>query len=212
MEWPCLRIGGALLPDLVKFYQWLHTDIAPLLTYDQASTMTIGKVIARVETNVKKEEGVLIRELYERVKKNYNEYVQLTGFTEPGAKSTLACNRNKRFTIADDIPILHFLTGLAHTLLATNYFLYPDMLLIFLEEEDHGNDWLYVVLADIISTHNYIIANVYSTRQKRKSLKQLLPEEPSTIFPTVVSMNDTIVNGLAYGHCNFGGQLPMIFF
>ena len=24
-EWPRLQVGGLLLPDLVKFYQWLHS-------------------------------------------------------------------------------------------------------------------------------------------------------------------------------------------
>ena len=27
MEWPRLKVGGLLLPRLVKFYQWLHTQL-----------------------------------------------------------------------------------------------------------------------------------------------------------------------------------------
>lgn len=27
MEWPRLQTGGLLLPYLIEFYQWLHTDL-----------------------------------------------------------------------------------------------------------------------------------------------------------------------------------------
>ena len=27
MEWPRLQAGGLLLPKLVEFYQWLHTQL-----------------------------------------------------------------------------------------------------------------------------------------------------------------------------------------
>jgi vacuolar-type H+-ATPase subunit D/Vma8 len=27
MEWPILQAGGLLLPKLVEFYQWLHTQL-----------------------------------------------------------------------------------------------------------------------------------------------------------------------------------------
>jgi len=29
-EWPRLQAGGMLLPDLVEFYQWLHTALGEL--------------------------------------------------------------------------------------------------------------------------------------------------------------------------------------
>ena len=47
MEQPHLYRGGVLLPDLVEFYQWLHMDLAHLLTYDHASSITIGQVSLR---------------------------------------------------------------------------------------------------------------------------------------------------------------------
>ncbi len=49
--------------------------------------------------------------LYERVKRGYNNYVQLIG----GAIGSQACaalkQENKIYAIADDLPLLHFLTG-----------------------------------------------------------------------------------------------------
>lgn len=111
MEWSCLQVGGVLLLDLVELYQWLHTDIAHLLTRNEASTISIGEVITRVEKNLKGDSGQAIRDRYERVKKNYNEYVRWTGITETGANDTPLCCGNRKFTIADDIHLIHFLTG-----------------------------------------------------------------------------------------------------
>ena len=55
--------------------------------------------------------GEYIVNLYERVKKGYNDYVDLIG----GAIGAGACaaikQGNRVYTIADDIPLLHFLTG-----------------------------------------------------------------------------------------------------
>ena len=111
MEWPRLQRGGVLLPELVELYQWLDSNIAHLLTYDQASSITIGQVISLAERNLGCEMGEHIRSLYEKVKLNYNHYVELIG----GAIGAGACaavrQGNRIFTIADDIPLLHFLTG-----------------------------------------------------------------------------------------------------
>ena len=93
MKWPYLEVGGALLPDLVALYQWLHTDIQHN-KFDSAA-MTI---------NIIAEEGEDKRKLYDRVKKNYNEYVKLIGVTESGEEKTFC-------EMVDDTPLLHFLTG-----------------------------------------------------------------------------------------------------
>ena len=111
MEWACLQVGGALLPSLVEFYRWLHLNLGHLLTYDQASSITIGQVLALAERNLGKEMGAHIRSLYERVKVHYNRYVELIGGAI-GAGACAAVRRGNRiFTIADDIPLLHFLSG-----------------------------------------------------------------------------------------------------
>ena len=41
-----LQLGGALLPDLVEFYLWIHTHLSHLVTYEKAQQITIGKVIS----------------------------------------------------------------------------------------------------------------------------------------------------------------------
>ena len=100
-----------MLPDLVELYQWLHTNIAHLITYDHASSVSIGHVIRLAVRNSSKEFGQHLWELYKRVEHNCNAYVELIG----GAIGAGACaavrQGNKIFTIADEIPILHFLSG-----------------------------------------------------------------------------------------------------
>ena len=106
-----LQMGAILLPHLIEFYQWLHTHIAHLITYERASSVTIGYIVRQAVKNSNKEYGQHILELYEQVKRHYNIYVELIG----GAIGAEACaavrQGSKIFTIADDIPVLHFLSG-----------------------------------------------------------------------------------------------------
>ena len=37
LERPQLQAGGRLLPDLVEFYLWLHTQLAYIVSYDKAT-------------------------------------------------------------------------------------------------------------------------------------------------------------------------------
>jgi len=45
-EYERLQVGGALLPDLVEIYQWIHTHLSHLVTYEKAQQITIGKIIS----------------------------------------------------------------------------------------------------------------------------------------------------------------------
>lgn len=102
MEWQCLEVAGSLFPSLLELYQWLHTDIAHLITREQASSMTIGRVISLAKGNLEKQSGEHVLKLYEKVKQDYSRYVELAGTT---------AHDNK---ISDDIPVLQFLTGKDH--------------------------------------------------------------------------------------------------
>jgi len=63
------------------------------------------------------------------------------------------------------------------------------------EEEGQGNDWLYVVMADIIAAHNQTIENIYSLIQSHP-LARLLPDEPPKVHPAEVSSSTAIVGHL----------------
>ncbi len=79
--------------------------IAYLVTYDQAATETIHRV---VQLATKKYGSEHIITLYERVKRGYNDYVQLIG----GAIEAGPLKQgNKMCSIADNLSLLHFLTG-----------------------------------------------------------------------------------------------------
>ena len=190
MEWQCLQAGGALLPDLVELYKWLHTNLAHTVTREQAYSITIGRIIALAEKRMDKK---YIRNLYDRVKEQYNNYVKLIG----GAIGVGACaavrRGNKIHVIDDGMPILHFLTG---KVCMHASFIVQDTH-ADVEEEDQGNDWLYIVIADIVSTHNQIIEGIYSMIQENKQLplNRLLPEEPSKISPIEVDISNAIIGG-----------------
>ena len=40
-----LQAGGTLLPDLIEFYRWIHSQLSHLVTYERAKEITIGQVI-----------------------------------------------------------------------------------------------------------------------------------------------------------------------
>ena len=149
-SWRMLQAGGLLLPDLVEFYRWLHTELcmyfsfinlvyitgcvqcfkdlgidrylfytAHLITYERTTTVTILRVVQLAAKRYGSPMGEYIMALYERVKKGYNDYVEMIG----GAIGAGACaalkQGNRIYTIADDIPLLHFLTG--ETLYCVNF-------------------------------------------------------------------------------------------
>ncbi len=62
-------------------------------------------------------------------------------------------------------------------------------------EEEQGNDWLYTVIADIVSAHNAFIESLYSivTSQEQSPLARLLPEQAGRVYTTEVNDNHCIV-------------------
>lgn len=62
-------------------------------------------------------------------------------------------------------------------------------------DEEEGNDWLYTVVADIITAHNSFIEGVYFSvqAQQQSSLARLLPDEPAKVYPSEVNDLNCIV-------------------
>ncbi len=44
IEYRRLRVGGDLLPGIVELYQWLHTELTYAMTYEEARTITLGRL------------------------------------------------------------------------------------------------------------------------------------------------------------------------
>ena len=63
-----------LLPDLIKFYQWLHTYLAHLVTRRRAcSALTIRHVVALASHRMPDGMATELRELYQRVKGDFSQ-------------------------------------------------------------------------------------------------------------------------------------------
>ena len=81
------------------------------MTYEKATTLPIRRVVELATKRYNQDMGDHLLRLYEFLKVNYNKYVELIG----GAIGAGACAAVKRgdkvYTIADDVPLLHFLTG-----------------------------------------------------------------------------------------------------
>ena len=81
------------------------------MTYEKATTLPIRRVVELATKRYSQQMGDHLLHLYNFLKTNYNKYVELIG----GAIGAGACAAVKRgdkvYTIADDVPLLHFLTG-----------------------------------------------------------------------------------------------------
>ena len=79
-----------------------------------------------------------------------------------------------------------------------SYLLLSVIIIIDVEEEEQGNDWLYTVIADIILAHNATIDSVYSViqTQKLKIQTHLMPDEPSLIYLDEVDETTCIIGEL----------------
>ena len=61
-------------------------------------------------------------------------------------------------------------------------------------DEEKGNDWLYIVMADIVNTHNNFIQGLYTmTNSQCLSVYHLLPSDPSKIPLTEFTLSHCIV-------------------
>lgn len=125
----------------------------------------------------------------------YNAYLELIG----GAIGVGACaavrRGNKIYTIADDVPLLHFLSG---QLVGRRWCVGLQVTLTFsvdVTDEEQGNDWLYTVIADIVAAHNAFIESLYAivSSQEQCPLARLLPDEPTRVYTTEVNDNHCIV-------------------
>ena len=62
------RAGGELLPDLIEFYQWLHTKLAFIISREEALRVSLGTVIEKTKKRYSEDMGEYLQNLYSRVK------------------------------------------------------------------------------------------------------------------------------------------------
>ena len=68
LEYPRLLTAGKLLPDLLELYQWLHSELAYLVTRKYAQNHTIEDVITKIDD---RHPELKRFDLYDRVRGNY---------------------------------------------------------------------------------------------------------------------------------------------
>lgn len=110
MDLKRLQVGGELLPDLVEFYQWIHTNLSLRVTKQHASSITIRKVIDLAVKNAKGESGKHLRSLYERLRKNCRRYMVASNETSI-ARTYETVTRRKKIVINDNTHLLCLLSG-----------------------------------------------------------------------------------------------------
>ena len=67
---PELQTTLPYLPDFMEFYQWLHRDLAGVLTPEKAHKISIKSLMKQMSKHYAGEKGDKLMSLYERVKGN----------------------------------------------------------------------------------------------------------------------------------------------
>ena len=68
LQWQRLQAGGKLLPDLIEFYQWLHANLAHVVSYEMACKVKIKNIIDRAVRKYSTDMGEHLHQLFTRVK------------------------------------------------------------------------------------------------------------------------------------------------
>ena len=67
-QWKRLSIGGGLLPHLVEFYFWLHTELAYVVSKERAYKVKLNTVIEQAVKKYPPDRGKYLQELFTKVK------------------------------------------------------------------------------------------------------------------------------------------------
>ena len=63
-----LELGGLLLTDLVELYQWIHQELAHVVTRSDAETIPISRAVRVLAKSYSPEEGERLHNLYKRLR------------------------------------------------------------------------------------------------------------------------------------------------
>lgn len=63
-----LEIGGELLPNLVEFYQWLHQEMAHVITRKDAESIPVSRAVRVLAKSYSPDEGERLQQLYKNLK------------------------------------------------------------------------------------------------------------------------------------------------
>ena len=66
-RYTCFKSGGELLPSLIELYQWIHTDLAHVITREKASSISCSKAVEEAASNYPEDIEKHYNKLYEKV-------------------------------------------------------------------------------------------------------------------------------------------------
>lgn len=72
------------------------------------------------------------------------------------------------------------------------------MIVTDVEEEDKGNDWLFTVIADIITSHNAMVD--LPNQVASRSFQRLLPDKQAKAYPQEITASSCIIPQYVYVH------------
>ncbi|XP_065828093.1 uncharacterized protein [Oscarella lobularis] len=174
-----LQVGGLLLPDLIEFYQWLHGELSHLVTYEEAMKLKIGHVVKRLTGRYSKKYAEYVRRLFERVKEKYNKYVDLVGGTIGFGACARVRRENDLHPISDDSVLSRLLSD---------------------SDVGDGPDALFVVICELVRSHNEFLESVVISSTASKAEKfHSVDQDQSRIHPLEVAYYNCLLGDLSAG-------------
>jgi hypothetical protein len=133
------------LPDLIEFYQWLHSSLEHLITEKSAMKYSMGEVLVedKLSKRFPRAQVKRILKLWERVKHGYNTFVEYVDGRIPFECKTLVLEK-----IGDDTILLRLLSP---------------------EDRDTDLDWLYRVIEYMTTLYNDLVQQLTgATKETRE--------------------------------------------
>ena len=103
-----LRVGGELLPELIKLYRWIHTEFSLRVTKREASRISIKKLFDIFIKNSDDYTGDHTYKFLHNILANCREYLSMEDCV---TESEETLKRKKKFEFTNYTSFLHFLSG-----------------------------------------------------------------------------------------------------
>ena len=142
LQYQHLQLGGAMLPELVEFYQWIHQELAHVITHEDATKITLRRAVRVLAKSYSPEEGERLMGLYNRLKgiENYcNNRICSAKITLSSLLLSLLQEMYSTYTTMTD----HSVVSLDDTTLLLDVLSYTC-------DTDQPLDLLYVAIKDIV--------------------------------------------------------------
>ena len=101
--------GKETIPIAINAF--LSSIAAHLVTYEKAATLPLHHVMELIKKRYSKDVSDRLEKTYKFVRSEYNNYIKMLGGTINAGTCAAVQQGHKVYTINDEVPLLHFLTG-----------------------------------------------------------------------------------------------------